>query len=385
MKNKLAFNLIILFFLAATQALIIFLPNYTYNAYFMIIRPAAYVIMFALTSLALGLNFGFAKNKKVALTVILLGIVLYIGFMFAAGVFNGFGNNPMTPSLAVVLKNLWRYLPFVVLGEVIRWQIMHSTPKKHKTLMMWLVVLVFTFAMMDDVHRLFSSSDYFKADYLLTTFLPLLVINFFLTYICTSDSLLGVLLFRCTYSLVPIFAPVLPNITQLFMALIVFSVVFIMFIIYDKHMYEDKHKQFRKAKPYKWGRFIVPGLILVSCLGFGFGLFPVTPLAVASNSMQGTFNRGDMVIVQKLDAGKVAGTVKLDDVIQFNLAGRPTVHRVIAIMTDVGGAVTGYVTKGDNNPSPDTFPVAPEMVVGIVKFSIPILGFPSVLLSELSK
>jgi len=385
MKNRLLFNFVILFIIAALQAMIIFLPAFTYQAYFDIIRPAVYVLIFATTALVIGLNFGFKKNKKMAFLVMMLGFVLYIGMMFAAGVSNGFGRNPMTPSFGVVLQNMWRFLPFVILGEVIRWQIMRNTPKRQKVLVMWLVVLVFSFAMLDDMHRILQANTFVQVDYILTTVLPVLVLNFFLTHAATSDSLLGIILFRSMYSLIPIFMPILPNVSKLFIAILVYAVVFVSFILYDKYNYEEKYKGVAKTKPYRLWQYLIPGLVLVVCLSFGFGLFPVTPVAVASNSMQGVFSRGDMVFVQKLDADKVADTVKLGDIIQFNSDGRPIVHRVVNVLTGTGDAVTGYVTQGDNNRSPDVIAVPPNKVIGIVKFSIPLLGFPSVLLSELSR
>ena len=94
-----------------------------------------------------------------------------------------------------------------------------------------------------------------------------------------------------------------------------------------------------------------------------------TILNVQTDSMSPTFKAGDIIIGEKLDDAE-AMQLKVDDVITFavdDLNGDGyrdlNTHRIIEIEKDASGAVTGYVTKGDNNPVEDTDTVLPGAVV----------------------
>ena len=92
-------------------------------------------------------------------------------------------------------------------------------------------------------------------------------------------------------------------------------------------------------------------------------------LTVSSDSMKGTFDKGDLILVKKLtEEGRK--NLKVDDVITFraDLDGNGTeelnTHRIYEITYYDSGDVKGYVTWGDNNPIRDNDPVDWQFVVG---------------------
>lgn len=98
-------------------------------------------------------------------------------------------------------------------------------------------------------------------------------------------------------------------------------------------------------------------------------------ITIQSDSMKPTFQQGDMIIGQKMtDEEKQTLKPKSDtyegDIITFpiEINGVPTfnTHRIIEIVTDESGNVTGYRTKGDNtktNVIADTDVVRWERIV----------------------
>ena len=112
--------------------------------------------------------------------------------------------------------------------------------------------------------------------------------------------MLSNIVFKLIYSGLVIFSPVLPNTPKIYEAILVYTVVFIMFIMYDKMKWNDKKKQGIKVPEYRWQWFIAPAVLLVICLLFAFGAFGFTPVAVATNSMKGEFSTGDVVLVRKI-------------------------------------------------------------------------------------
>jgi signal peptidase len=96
---------------------------------------------------------------------------------------------------------------------------------------------------------------------------------------------------------------------------------------------------------------------------------------VLSSSMSPTIHAGDVVFVSDVDPENIEER----DVITFApeegpLSERNKVitHRVVDIEQQSDGR--HFVTKGDANDSPDSFPVAAENVVGRVTFQLPLIG-----------
>lgn len=80
---------------------------------------------------------------------------------------------------------------------------------------------------------------------------------------------------------------------------------------------------------------------------------------VVSGSMEPVLYRGDIVIVNNNP-----GTAQVGDIIVYQPTWfpKPVIHRIIYIGKTPGGD-TFFVTKGDNNPSPDPVPVHPDQII----------------------
>ncbi|HOO26043.1 MAG TPA: signal peptidase I [Clostridiales bacterium] len=104
-----------------------------------------------------------------------------------------------------------------------------------------------------------------------------------------------------------------------------------------------------------------------SFMGYSF-------LSVATESMDPTYPVGCVVISKKTDTAKL----QVDDVISFYsddpvIFDKPNTHRIKAIYQD-GQKGTAFITKGDNNPVNDSYPVYADRVIGKVVGSIPSAG-----------
>lgn len=104
-------------------------------------------------------------------------------------------------------------------------------------------------------------------------------------------------------------------------------------------------------------------------------IFGYTAFEVATGSMSGTIEIGDMVIV------KVTDSVKKDDIIVYKEDGNFITHRLIKINED------SLITKGDANNSED-LPISKSQIFGKVIKVIPnisiwkmVLTTPEILIS----
>ena len=87
------------------------------------------------------------------------------------------------------------------------------------------------------------------------------------------------------------------------------------------------------------------------------------PMSVASDSMSPTFNKGDLIIDEKIDD---LFKLKVDDVITFytEIDGQRVLntHRIVEI--NEGDNTRSFITRGDNNEADDKIPVGAADVVG---------------------
>ncbi len=97
-------------------------------------------------------------------------------------------------------------------------------------------------------------------------------------------------------------------------------------------------------------------------------------LAIVSNSMNPTINRGDLVFIDINNHEITKG-----DIIAFTYGDKIIVHRVYK----VDEKTFAVLTKGDANQNIDPWIVTDENYVGKYIFSIPLLGYPSIFLSSL--
>ena len=87
---------------------------------------------------------------------------------------------------------------------------------------------------------------------------------------------------------------------------------------------------------------------------------------VVSGSMEPSFYRGDIVLVEKADFFGIhefnPDDVQVGDVVVYDAAwlDQPVIHRIIGT-ADINGS-TMYVIKGDNNDSPDPYYVKADQI-----------------------
>lgn len=110
-------------------------------------------------------------------------------------------------------------------------------------------------------------------------------------------------------------------------------------------------------------------LLAIALVGIRFVGF--TPYSILSPSMTPKYQVGDLIYVQKADFEDI----KVGDPITYvaNKSLKIVTHRVV----EIDPVEQKFRTKGDANDQWDAAPVLYENVVGVVKFSLPKLGYIS--------
>jgi signal peptidase len=114
-------------------------------------------------------------------------------------------------------------------------------------------------------------------------------------------------------------------------------------------------------------------LVMIVSNKFRFG-----SIVIATPSMEGEINVGDMIIYERIDSDDV---VSVGQVIVYEKDDIIIVHRVDEVEYIDG--VLRYYTKGDANENRDSGYITRDNIIGITDFKVAYVGYPTLWLLEL--
>ncbi len=133
-------------------------------------------------------------------------------------------------------------------------------------------------------------------------------------------------------------------------------------------------------KPFILISYVITLIIVTFFLLFILGFLKYQVLAISSNSMAPTYKMGDLIIYQKLST-KELQNLPLNTIVIYKQDNRLIAHRIISLNKNKSHVV--YLTKGDYNNATDTKVVFPEDILGIYRFKIKYLGYPTIYLKKI--
>lgn len=374
MKNKqsIYFYLILVFFLGAITP--IFFWNMG-NSYILLIRPLIWLFLLLIIYLFLPkrnkpFNFRKIDIREYALIAGLIYVIVY----YMLGIAIGYAKSPYDRSFVGIVKNLWMIFGFIVPREIIRNYFIKGSFKKNQNLILILITLIMVLT--DVSYANFASMSNSLGgliEFFIKTFLPLLGLNIFLTYLSTKDNFISSLIYIAIIKIVSVITPVFPNNIFFLLVLIDYLVPLFTFIRIED-LFSRYHRigfSLESNNHYRIVRLVfIFGLILV--LTFTTRLLPIMPTVIMSNSMNPQIKRGDMVIIKR----KTDENIKINDIIEYKLDNIYVIHRIINIYNSKEGNI--YITKGDNNQTKDSKPVKIGQITGKVVMVVPSVGYPTI-------
>ena len=378
--KKLNIKIIVLYTLILLYAIFInsIGHNYNSNTLNILITPIFWIILFIISYNTNKDYFKRIKFQTIKIQTIFIIVSVYLILNFILGLFLGYNKSIYNHSIIGIIKNIWVYISPIIFIEYVR----QTLVTHNKSLINDIVVIILFTLTNINIFTIFNSQDYastFKNT--MSIILPIVANNILLTYISKTCGYYGNLFYRIPQTLVTIILPILPNLDWYYNAIIGIILPLVVFIyiknINDKIESRDSKRKLKVNSIYKLFYIIIP-LIFFAC--FVAGLFKYKPTAILSDSMKPKFSRGDVVITEKNNK-KELNNIKKYDIIEYILDDTIVVHRVINIEKHSDGTKL-YTTMGDNNNAPDIKKVEQKQIIGKIKFMIPKVGYPSVLLNE---
>ncbi len=320
--------------------------------------------------------------------LLLIAVILTVYFLvhLGLGLFVSYGKNPYYPN---ALINLWKYVFYIFFQEYVRFVMMNSSKKKNTDTVHVISLFIFIGIEIQPKYFLTQLSCGGLSDSFIYTIIPIILNNLLSTYFVKVydrgyllSSIYRIYLGLYTYSV-----PVYPNIKN--QAVLLLKIIMIIFIFLEceitnksRHPYKTKLRTKKQIRNSNNIFYLAVFSTCIPILLFISGITKYSPVSVFSGSMQGSIEIGDMVIVERVDHEYAVSSIRQGIVVAYRLNNIIVVHRILKVNKSLSNSEPSYITKGDHNNDPDEKKVLPDQIIGIVRYKLPYVGYPSVLIKK---
>lgn len=215
--------------------------------------------------------------------------------------------------------------------------------------------------------------------------LPSISVNILSTYISIKVGYKPVIIYLLIMSLYQYIIPIIPNPNKYLKAVIDFIIpIYILFKIINK-INKYSFVEYEINRDYNKKRLIlliIPFVLIFTLVYFVSGYFKYYAIAIASNSMKPEFNRGSVVVLEQVnDKNNNYDKLEKGQILAYKTEKNIIVHRITKVIKIDDETI--YYTKGDANKKEDKFLIKKDNIIGIVKYKIPYIGYPTIWFSEL--
>jgi len=310
----------------------------------------------------------------------------HVALLIIAGLLFGFGNSPnIITATTFFIFLIYITTPLIGMEFARSYFLKKSVnPRKNITLIIALVALLFMIIQISitDILLINPNEPVTIIKFLGENIIPLLAISLFASYLAYYGGAIASISYLLVIKSFEMYSPILPDIDWLLKAFIYIIVPTMGFLLIQSSIQETtlRTRLSRKLKRNKdptlsWLAIAVVALFIVL---FSFGYFGIQPSIISSGSMSPSLETGDIVVIDEIDISEI----QIGDIIQYEMNGFDTVHRVYDITEDENGKMI-FITKGDANNQPDIEPVNPDQIKGKSIFTLPKIGWVPLIIKSL--
>ena len=302
--------------------------------------------------------------------------IIYLGIFYLMGLYFGYYKSPTVFGSKTIINFIIPFTIIVISSELLRKRLIIQKGNVSRVITFIAMVLI-------DLIIYTGVYDVTRLDDMLAVIGFILFAsiscNLLYNYMTVRFGSKSIIVFRLITILYAYFIPYIPNVYIFFRSFLRILYPYIIYLVleytYSKTNYATTYSDRKKNIAYTTVLCIVMTLLiaLISCK-FRYGV-----IVIGSGSMTGSINKGDAVIFEQYKGEPInAGTVVIYQNEDFR-----TVHRVVSV-DNVNGEYR-YYTKGDVNQDKDNGYRVKSDIVGIIRFKIPYIGYPTLWLRDIFK
>lgn len=367
----------VLIFLYICLSLIIFLPRIR-TTYYNYINPIFWLLLCIISFIMFRNDHSKKRYKYDYLQIVIISVIVYLIIFYFFGLITGYNTLPYSHTITGILKNVWSYVIILFFQEYIR-KVLINRSGNSKLL---LIIITGIFALLNIINltygiAIMDISDVFKITF--TIIIAEIAKSLLLTYLTYKSDYIPSMVYAISLQLIIYIMPITTDLNWFLEGTFKLLLPFIVYLACNNFtVKKEPIKSKRKKVSLSLTPllvFIIPLIILVS------GVFKYQIIGIVSNSMVPVYRRGDAVVFEHLKSEEEKEQLKVGDIIIFKKNNAYILHRIEEITyTEAGNKK--YITKGDNNKEKDEGFITEEDIIGIYKFTVKLIGYPSVWLQE---
>ncbi len=314
------------------------------------------------------------NKKEVLLLSVILGVI-YVILIQLSGIFFGVYKNPYFVNFNILMTAIVPLAVIVIATELIRSTLL-AQKNAFVSVFAFLLCLVSEVLSVSNVVGITTFNQFM--DLVGMTFFPAICANVYYHYVSKNYGALPNIAYRLITTLYVHFIPDMPGIPDALMAcikvLVPLAILALVFALFEK---KKKNALARKSNKLSTVFTLLSVVVIVSMAMLISCQFRFGAIVIATESMSGEINKGDVIIYERYDNQPI----KEGQVIVFNKFDVKIIHRVIEI-ENIGNEVR-YYTKGDANEDVDLGYITEEDIVGLTDMKVAYVGYPTLWLREL--
>ena len=315
-----------------------------------------------------------SKNSKQVIILMAFFAFAYLGIFYLMGLFFGYYKATITFSF-LTLKNYIIPITIIIITSEIMRKILLTLDSQKSNLLVFLSMILTDIIIYRSIYNLNSLDG-------------ILVLIGFIVFASISCNILynniskkygagPIIVYRIITALYVYIFPIIPDIYFFFRTVCKMVYPYLIYkvlgYIYSKEEVSISYKE-KKGKVFQEIIIItlIIGIVMLISCKFKYGI-----LVVGSGSMTGALNKGDAVVFEKYENQNE----KIGQIIIFEKDNVKVVHR-IADIKNINGEKRIF-TKGDSNQKYDDGYITKKQIIGVSKFRIRYLGYPSIWMREM--
>ncbi|MEG2311475.1 MAG: S26 family signal peptidase, partial [Bacilli bacterium] len=293
--------------------------------YVYIIKPLCWIFLAFITYIITKDKYIKINKKDRILQACIIIVLIYLLLYYLSGLYLGFTESAYNHSFIDILKNLYAIVMVVILEEYVRYRIL--TYDKKNIFLLIFVTLSFVLVELNYLPiftKLINNAEIFK--FIFSELIPLICLNFLYSYLVIVNNYKASIIFRVPSLLLIIILGIYPTWNWYIFGCIQVIYAGVSYMIIKNYIRAlDKTAAKLKAKKYTWVMWIVFIITLICLTLFVSGKFKNVPIAIMSNSMIPTFERGDLLIYEKITDEK---ELKVGKIMVFWYDDKIICHRI---------------------------------------------------------
>lgn len=313
-------------------------------------------------------------HKKEVTILMIVFAIIYLMLFYLMGLYFGYYKSPTKFSLYTIKTFIIPSTIIIISSEYIR-KTFISQKGKLSIALMFISMILIDLIVYTSVYNLKELDDFLAVIGFIL--FASIACNLLYNYIVIRFDNKGVIIYRLITILYVYILPIIPDVYIFVRSFLRMLYPFIIYIIieytYAKTSFTIAYKDKKKNTITNSIILIISALIimLVSCQ------FRYSILVIGSGSMTGAIDKGDIVLYESYHKQKI----NKEEIIVFSKENTKTVHRVVDIKK-INNHYR-YYTKGDANQKEDEGYVTNEDILGVVKFKIKYIGYPTIWLRDI--